>query len=377
MKADPSSFQKSTDITLLTSLLWGLFFFKTLALHIYVVYNISERSGVLMDKLRIAVVGCGNVSKRHFEAAFENENSELIACCDIVPEKADKIAEKYNIKAYYSFDELINTADFDVLHICTPHYLHAPMAIDAMNKAKHVFCEKPLAIHYEDAVEMCKCAENNNVYLAACFQNRYNLSSQYLKELVKSEKLGRIVAVKGNVTWDRDVDYYSDDWHGTLDKEGGGVIINQCIHTIDLIQWLVGSDVVSVDGSISQKRLMGKVETEDTADALIKFSDGVEALFYGTLCYKTNSSVFLEILFEKGTAVMYDDLVITDANGNREVIALKKSTDSKNYWGTSHKIIIDDFYDCIRNKKEFLVNGNSGSVAVRIVDELYKSAREK
>lgn len=328
-----------------------------------------------MDKLKIAIVGCGNVSKRHFEAVFQNENSVLIACCDIVPERANALAEKYNIKPFYSFDEMMNESDFDVLHICTPHYLHAEMAIKAMSLGKHVFCEKPLAIHYEDALKMCECAKQNNVYLAACFQNRYNLSSVYLKDLVKSEKLGKIEAVKANVTWDRDEEYYSDDWHGTLEKEGGGVIINQCIHTLDLIQWLVDSDVVSVDGSISQKRLKGKVETEDTADALIKFSSGAEALFYGTLCYKANSSVFLEILFEKGRAVMYDDLVITDENDNREVIALKKSKDAKNYWGTSHKIIIDDFYDCILNKKEFLVGGNSGSIAVKIVDELYKSAR--
>lgn len=328
-----------------------------------------------MDKLKIAIVGCGNVSKRHFEAANNNENSMLVAACDIVPEKADEMAEKYGIKAFYSFDEMLSETDFDVLHICTPHYLHAEMAIKAMNLGKHVFCEKPLAIHYEDALEMCECAKKNGVYLAACFQNRYNLSSAYLKDLVKSEKLGKIEAVKANVTWDRDEEYYSDDWHGTLEKEGGGVIINQCIHTLDLIQWLVDSDVVSVDGSISQKRLKGKVETEDTADALIKFSNGVEALFYGTLCYKANSSVFLEILFEKGRAVMYDELVVCDENGNREVIALKKSKDAKNYWGTSHKTIIDDFYDCLINKKEFLVNGNSGSIAVKIVDELYKSAR--
>ena len=132
---------------------------------------------------------------------------------------------------------------------------------------------------------------------------------------------------------------------------------------------------MSVDGSISQKRLKGKVETEDTADALIKFRNGTEALFYGTLCYKANSSVFLEILFEKGKAVMYDDIVVTDENGNREVVELDKLTGAKNYWGSSHKIIINDFYDCIINEKDFSVDGNSGSVAVKIVDELYKSAR--
>lgn len=329
-----------------------------------------------MNQLKVAIVGCGAVSKRHFEAVDENNNTTLVACCDIVKEKADFFAEKYNISAFYSFDEMMKNADFDVLHICTPHYLHHTMAIAAMEQGKHVFCEKPLAIHYEDALEMCNCAKKNNVYLAACFQNRYNLSSVYLKDLIKSEKLGKIIAVKGDVTWDRDEKYYSDDWHGTLDKEGGGVIINQCIHTLDLIQWLVDDEVVSVEGSVSQKRLKGKVETEDTADALIRFADGVEALFYGTLCYKANSSVFLEIIFENGKAVMYDDLVVTDNNNNREVIALKKSTDAKNYWGTSHKVIIDDFYESVVNNEPFLVNGDSGSIAVKIVDSLYKSARK-
>ena len=330
-----------------------------------------------MDKLRIAIVGCGSVSKRHFEAVNNNENCILVACCDNVKEKADAMAEKYGIDAYFSFDEMLDNAEFDVLHICTPHYLHAPMAISAMNNGKHVFCEKPLAIYYADALKMCECAKENNVYLAACFQNRYNMSSVYLKDMIESKKYGNVIAVKADVTWNRDEKYYSDDWHGTLDKEGGGVIINQCIHTLDLIQWLVSSDVVSVDGSISQKRLKGKVETEDTADALIRFANGTQALFYGTLCYKSNSSVFLEILFENGKAVMYDDLVITDNDGNREVVALKKAKGDKDFWGTSHKVIIDDFYDCLVNNKEFAVNGESGCKAVKIVDELYKSARSK
>lgn len=328
-----------------------------------------------MDKLRIAIVGCGNVSKKHFEAAEKNDNSFLVACCDTVPEKADNKASQYGIKAFYCFDDMLLNVDFDILHICTPHYLHCEMAIKAMEKGKHVFCEKPLAIHYSDALKMCECAKKNNVYLGTCFQNRYNTSSVYLKSLVKSEKLGKIEAIKANVTWDRDEKYYSDDWHGTLSKEGGGVAINQCIHTLDLIQWLVDSDVAAVDGSISQKRLKGKVETEDTADALIKFGNGVEALFYGTLCYRDNSSVFLEILFEKGRAVMYDELVVFDENDNRDVVELTKTVGEKGYWGSGHAAIISDFYNAVLTGSEFSVSGESGSMAVKIVDELYKSAR--
>lgn len=328
-----------------------------------------------MKKLSVAVVGCGNVSRRHLASADKNELSELVAVCDIKPERADSAAEKYGVKAYYNIDDLFADCDFDVLHICTPHYLHAEMAIAAMNKGKHVFCEKPLAIHYDDAVRMCECAEKNNVYLGTCFQNRYNVSSVYLKELINSKKLGNIVSIKANVTWDRDEKYYSDDWHGTLDKEGGGVIINQCIHTLDLIQWLTGDDVVSVDGSISQKRLKGKVETEDTADALIRFDNGVTALFYGSLCYNYNSPVFLEILFEKGKAVMYEELNIYYENGEKETVELNKISGKHSYWGSGHEVIISDFYNSILTESKFAVCGESGSVAVKIVDLLYKSAR--
>lgn len=327
-----------------------------------------------MKKFRIAIAGCGNVSRRHFQAAELNDNSELTACCDIVKEKADAMAEQYNINAYYDFDKMIEQADFDILHICTPHYLHAPMAIKAMEKGKHVFCEKPLAIRYEDALKMCECAEKNNVYLASCFQNRYNNASCYLKELTESKKLGNIIGIKANVTWNRDEKYYSDDWHGTLEKEGGGVIINQCIHTLDLIQWLVNDEVASVKGSISQKRLAGIVETEDTADALITFNNGVKALFYGSLCFNTNSPVFLEIHFENGRAVMYDELVIYSGN-EKETIDINKATGKHDYWGSGHGVIINDFYNCIANSTVFPVNGSSGSIAVKIVDELYKSAR--
>lgn len=329
-----------------------------------------------MKKLAVAVIGCGNVSRRHLASAKKNELSELVAVCDIKAEKADAAAEKYGVKAFYNIDDLLAWCEFDVLHICTPHYLHADMAILAMNCGKHVFCEKPLAIHYEDAVKMCGCARKNNVYLGTCFQNRYNVSSVFLKELVKSEKLGRVEGIKANVTWDRDEKYYSDDWHGTLIKEGGGVIINQCIHTLDLIQWLIDDEVVSVDGSISQKRLKGKVETEDTADALITFKNGVTALFYGTLCYNDNSPVFLEILFENGKAVMYDDLFVYNENGEKEIVSLDKAMGKNSYWGNGHEIIINDFYESILAGKEFPVCGESGSAAVKIVDLFYKSARK-
>ena len=328
-----------------------------------------------MDKLKSVVVGCGSVSCRHFETITNNDNCELAAVCDIVQKKANNKAKEYNVKAFYDFDEMIENVQFDVLHICTPHYLHAPMAIKAMNKGIHVLCEKPLAIFYNDAVKMCECAEKNNVYLGTCFQNRYNRTSVYIKEHLRSGEMGKITGAKGIVTWDRDEKYYSDDWHGTLEKEGGGVVINQSIHTLDLLQWLIGSEMVDIKSSISQKRLAGKVETEDTADALITFANGVQALFYATLCYNDNSPVFIELLCENGKIVMYDDLAIIKKGEEKRTVTFEHANGDKSYWGNSHCRLIEDFYDCIVNNVPFEVNGISGIKAVKIVDSLYKYAR--
>ena len=329
-----------------------------------------------MDKLRAAVVGCGNISARHLNSVSENDKCVLVAVCDIIPEKADKKAEQYGVKAFYDFDEMLKNAEFDVLHICTPHYLHAEMAIKAMNSGKHVLCEKPLAVTYSDAVRMCECAEKNDVYLGTCFQNRYNESSQYIKSLLDSGKMGAVVGIKGMVTWDRDEEYYSDDWHGTLQKEGGGVVINQSIHTLDLMQWLVSSEVTDIKGSISQKRLAGKVETEDTADALITFENGCQALFYATLCYCANSPVFVEVLCEKGKIVMYDDLAIIRKGEEKQTVTFDHAKGDKGYWGNSHGRLIDEFYKSIVSSSDFEVNGRSGIKAVKIVDGLYKNARK-
>lgn len=329
-----------------------------------------------MKQLKAAVVGCGNISQRHLNAISENEHATVAAVCDIIRERADSAAEQCGAKAFYAFNDMLDRGAFDVLHICTPHYLHAEMAMGAMRNGKHVLCEKPLAIHYEDALNMCQCAKENAVYLGVCFQNRYNPSSEYIRNLLKSDELGKIRALKGIVTWDRDEDYYNaDDWHGTLKKEGGGVVINQAIHTLDLLQWFADADIAEVYGSISQKRLMGKVETEDTADALIKFSDGASALFYGSLCYHGNSPVFLEIKCDNGKIVMYDDIHVFRNDKETETVTFKNESGKKSYWGNSHKLLISDFYDSIINNKPFPVSGESGLNAVKIVDVLYKNAR--
>ena len=325
--------------------------------------------------LKTAIVGCGNVSAMHFDAVKKLGCGKITAVCDIVKEKADLKAADCGADALYDFDDMLKNADFDVLHICTPHYLHPEMAIKAMRAGKAVFCEKPMAMSYADALRVAGVARETGAYFGCCFQNRYNFASREVKRLTDSGELGELRGIRAFVTWDRGEDYYNaDDWHGTLQKEGGGVCINQAIHTLDLVQWFAGADITDVKGTISQKRLGGIVETEDTADALIAFSNGVKAVFFGTLCYTDNSPVFIEVMGSRGRAVISDELTIMTDNG-RQVLPLDHSGGPKGYWGKGHIAIIEDFYDAINSRRPFAVDADEAAKAVKIVDGIYRDRR--
>ncbi len=330
-----------------------------------------------MNKLKAALVGCGNVAQVHLKSIAENDKAELVSVCDIVKSKADKESEKYSCRGYYDFDEMIEKEKIDVLHITTPHYLHPQMAIKAMKKGVNVLTEKPMAIEYSDALKMCETAEKNNVHLGVCFQNRYNSTSVFIKEKIESGEAGKLIGMRGIVNWRRDKDYFSDPWHGTLDKEGGGVVINQSIHTIDLMQWLASSDVKKVSGSVSTKRLYDTIETEDTADAYIEFENGVSALFFGSLNYVYNAPVFLEVVCENMRFVLEDELNVYYKDGHKDVITFEKGKGRKDYWGINHAKLIDEFYNSVINGRPFFIDGREGAKAVKIVDMLYKSARKQ
>ena len=329
-----------------------------------------------MNKLRTCIVGIGNISRVHIESLLKNENTKIVGVFDIIKERAGSAAEKTGAKAFYDFDEMIDWGKFDVLHICTPHYLHASMAIKAINAGKHVLIEKPLSMTYPDAVKTVETAEKKGVYLGVCYQNRYNPSSVKIKEILDSKELGAVTGIKGSVAWNRDMNYYSqDNWHGTLKYEGGGVLINQAIHTLDLIAWLCPGSPVKTVGTISQKRLKGLVETEDTADALITFDSGVNALFYASLCYSSDSPVEIQIDCEKGRILFNGDVFVFRDTQPTEVIPFRIKKGEKSYWGDGHTLLINDFYNSIINNVPFAVDGKEGLTALKIISDIYSQNR--
>lgn len=327
--------------------------------------------------MKVSVVGCGGISRTHIQAILENEDAALISVADINFERAKKVESETGAKAYTSLDDLLNGEKPDVLHICTPHYLHVPMALKALEKGIHVLIEKPCAVTLEELKALREAQNRTGLKVGTCFQNRYNLSALQLKSMLEDTgKYGRILGARGFVTWERGKDYYADDWHGTLEKECGGVLINQAIHTLDMLQYLTG-ELLAVTGHTSNDHLKGLIEVEDTATALLEFADGVNGVFYATLANSCDSPVFVEIKCEKATFRMEgDNLFETGGDGKIEAVRGYKEKDypGKACWGTGHSALICDFYSSIIEERPFEIDAYEGGKAVEAVLGIYKSS---
>mgnify|MGYP000897116618 CR=1 FL=1 len=331
-----------------------------------------------MESLGVAIIGCGAIHNVHVDAIKNNGMGRILWFVDTQEERAKASAQKHGGQWHTDYHRVFEDPNVDVVHICTPHYLHAQMAIDAVNAGKHAFVEKPVATNLEMAKMMAEAAKKNNRMITICFQNRYNPTSVRAKEILNSGELGKIIGIKGLVTWYRDSDYYtSSDWRGRFDTEGGGVLINQSIHTLDLIQWLVEDVVEYIQGNVSTRVLKDVIEVEDTADATLYFKNGARGIFYATNCYTDNSPVEIEIHLEKGKLRICDDKLIKIQDGKFEVLVDETCETSpyKSYWGMSHDTLIREFYEnLIRGNNRDIIPVEEGMISLQILDGIYKSS---
>ena len=313
---------------------------------------------------RAALVGCGNIAGVHATAIKHLENVELVAFADIIRERAEGFSKKYTdgkAKAYGSLDEMLESEAPDVLHICTPHYLHVPMAIEALKRGVSVFSEKPPAINMEQFACLEKAAEaagNSSARLGFCFQNRYNKTTEKTDEILKSGSMGHVKGARAFVTWRRDEEYYRTDWKGKIETEGGGALINQSIHTLDLLLRYLGRPV-DVEATVSNHHLKGIIEVEDTLEAWMSFENGERACFYASTGYVADAPVILELQCEKGSITIIDrDITVRNEQGIREYRNLINNEISfdgvgKDYWGKSHYVCIRDFYDKLETGERY------------------------
>ena len=279
-----------------------------------------------MKKFRVGVIGCGAIFFMHAYPLHMLENTEIVAVCDIKPGALETAKQLFNCDGYSDYHELIQRDDIDVIHVCTPHYLHAPMVIDAANAGKHVLTEKPMAIDMKGALAEVEAGKRNQVTIGVISQNRYNSASVAIKEAITNGSLGKIIGQRILLSWFKPESYYqASDWHGTWDKEGGSLMIDQAIHVMDLARWFIDDEIVSVQASIGNRNHPA-IETEDTAEGLIKYRNGVHTVFYATNNYTLNAPVMVETHCENGTALMeFDRAVITYQTG-KEITVINDPT---------------------------------------------------
>lgn len=331
-------------------------------------------------KFRIAIIGCGGISKAHIAALTPMDCIEIKAVCDIRPERAQEAAEKTGAKAYTDWHEVVALDDIDVVHICLPHYLHAPVAIEALGLGKNVVSEKPMATTIADAKAMIEASEKPGAgMLGIIFQNRYLPAVQHAKAIIESGEMGAFMGASASVCWLRDIPYYHESgWRGTKAMEGCGSLINQSIHTLDLLSFL-GGPIAKVRGSVFTGLLEGQIEVEDNAMAVAVYEGGQRAVLHTSNNNVTDAPVEVNIYLEKGMlklfgpklyAIENDELILIDAGDDSREIVGKKC------WGTGHGIQLEEYYTCLSEGRKYWIDGRSGFPALSLVLNIVRSSEE-
>ena len=306
---------------------------------------------------RAAIIGCGSVAQVHAAVLAGLAETALIACADVRPERARVLAEKYGCAAYDSLDALLAAEQPDCVHLCTPHYLHTPMAERLAEEGIAVFTEKPPVIDRAQWETLQRAAEK--VRLGVCFQNRYNANVQALRALLQKGTYGAVLGARAFVTWQRGAAYYqTSGWRGDWATEGGGALINQSIHTLDLLIYLLGRPE-KVETRMANHHLRGTIGVEDTVEAYLEVG-GRPVLFYATTAYSCSAPVMLEVHCRKATLRLEgkDLAILTEAGEERRTFASPEPL-GKGYWGNGHLPCISDFYASLGSGAPFR-NGIAG-----------------
>lgn len=342
-----------------------------------------------MGKLRFAIIGCGRISYKHVEALLQNsDEAVLVSVCDIIETNADAKKKEYETKindnsitvnVYTDYKEMLEKETIDVVTIATESGYHPEIAIYCMNRGIHVIVEKPMALSIEDADKMIESAKKNNVKLCVSHQNRFNAPIQKLRTAVEDDRFGKLVNGTARILWNRNMGYYEQaPWRGTWELDGG-TLMNQCIHNIDLLQWMMGGDIDTVY-SLSDTYLRD-IEAEDFGAILIRFKNGAVGIVEGSACvYPKNLEETLSIFGEKGT-VAIGGLAVNkietwrfgDGLDSEADILAAQEGDPDTVYGFGHTPLFKDMIDAINNNKEPLISGEEGKKGMSIILAAYKS----
>ena len=330
-----------------------------------------------MPQVTAAVIGCGDISALHFDALSRLPDVQLVAVSDTDPGRLAAAVRAHGVPGFGDFERMLDEARPTVVHVCTPHNEHARMTLACLERGIDVVTEKPLAHTLADGEALAAAASASTAKVAVCFQNRYNPTVVALKAALDSGELGAVVAAHATVVWHRAPAYYLDrPWRGTWSGSGGGLLMNQAIHTVDLVQWLMG-DVASVEGGASNRSLRGVNEVEDTADFELEHADGVRSDVFATLANAANAPVTIDVVTEKATLHLRGDLTIRHDDGRVEVVSDQPARPGeRSYWGVSHGLLVRDFYAQLDAPGAFWIDPDEALKSLRIVKQVYRQSLE-
>lgn len=336
--------------------------------------------------MKYALVGCGRIAANHIKAVINNK-LELVAVCDICPENMEKLLAKYNldengsVKMYTDYKKMIEDNELELIGIATESGIHAEIALFCIDKGINIIVEKPMAMNMADADKIVKRSEEKGVVVSACHQNRFNIAVQKTRKALEDGRFGKISHGSINVRWNRNKGYYDQaPWRGTWAQDGGA-LMNQCIHGIDLLRWMMGDEVEEVYGQTRQQ-FHDYLEAEDIGMAVVKFKNGSIGTIEGTTnVYPKNLEETLYIFGENGTVKLggtsTNNIDVWDFadNSDEDKVNVGFEEETSNVYGNGHTSLYADVIDAIVSKRKPYIDAVAGKNALEMVLAIYKSQK--
>ena len=336
--------------------------------------------------MNYALIGCGRISPNHIMAAKENDLN-IVAICDLIPEMMDDKVKKCGlpeaIKKYTEYHEMLKHENIDLIAIATESGKHAAIALDCIEKGINLIIEKPIALSLEDADAIIEAADQKGILVCACHQNRFNKSVQKVRDAIEKQRFGRLFHGTANIRWNRGPSYYEQaPWRGTWEQDGGA-LMNQCIHNIDLLRWMMGDEITEVY-AYTDRLQHDYIEAEDLGIALIKFKNGAYGVIEGTTnIYPANLEETLSIFGEKGTVKLgghsvniIEEWLFADQLEDPNEVKAQFSENPPNIYGLGHTPLYADMIDAIKNNRKPYVDAKAGRRALSLILAIYKSSAE-
>ena len=338
-------------------------------------------------EIKYALIGCGRISPNHLTAALNNKLN-IVGLCDVIIEKANKHIIDYNLqlttRSYNDYKVMIEKEKPNLIAIATESGNHAEIAKYCIKKNIHLIIEKPIALSLDDADEIIELSKKYNVVVSACHQNRFNKSIQKIRESLEQQRFGRLFHGTAHIRWNREKDYYTQaPWRGTWEQDGGA-LMNQCIHNIDLLRWMMGNEIDEVFAYTDNLK-HDYIEAEDLGIAVVKFKNGAYGIIEGTTnIYPRNLEETLYIFGEKGTVKaggksvnIIEEWMFADNLDNSDEVKKKYKENPPTVYGFGHTPLYTNVLNSIEKNIDPYVTALDGRNALELVLAIYKSAKEK